>query len=526
MCLMTTAETRDAGGSVKPRWLWRTLGFSIPLHAAVFALAYFGGMHLVESEMIRGLGRESQRSLSTAVESLHLTMRDESREELLRRLSEFLAAHQDQHLHLWSAGGEHLAGDLADHPLAEQDAVDVAEFTRQDRGEFFWLARAPAGGPYLRGMVRLDTDARCLPCHEPGQTRGVLSMTRSLSSEIGEARRRLSWWVGLGIVSWVVLMVVVTRLTAQTFERSAARVRADLDAGVDGAAARTPSMAAQILDPTSLALFESLRRHLKAQQRREEDVASRLQHADRLASLGRLAAGLAHEIKNPLAGVQGALEILRDEAPGDPNREVYEQMLDELKRVDGTIRALLRYARPSPPRRSSTDVASLLEETVQLLRPDLARRGIGLDLETPPDLPRFPLDAEQIRQVLVNLITNAAEAIEQSPGGPHGRIVVRAAVFPEDGDLVLAVEDDGPGIGEDDRRKIFQPFFTSKFAGTGLGLAVVDSLVARHGGRVELESEPGKGSTFFVILPAAGESSAAPPETAARRASEEGGAWP
>ncbi len=522
---MAGDQIRGGKGSVKPRWLLRTFGFSIPLHAAVFGLLYFGGMRLVESEMIRGYGQESRHSLSTAVDTLHLTMQEMPREEQLRRLTEFLSSHQEQRLHLWSPAAEHLAGDLADHPLGEEDAGDVAAFLSEGEDQRFWLLRED-GGPFLRGLIRVETDGRCVPCHDAGETRGVLSMTRSLNQEVGDVRRRLGFWIALGILTWAGLMVVINRMTAQAFERSAARVRADLDAGGSGAGAAAPGVAAQILDPTSSALFESLRRHLEEQERREEDFASRLHHADRLASLGRLAAGLAHEIKNPLAGIQGALEILRDQTavgppsgersvspppgeaatgppPGGPDEsthEVYEQMLAELKRVDGTIRGLLRYARPAPPQRQPTDVPVLLEDTVQLLRPGLARRRITLDLETAPDLPRFPLDAEQIRQVLVNLITNAAEAME--PEGKGGSIRVRAAIFPEGSDLVLAIEDDGPGIAEEDRAKIFQPFFTSKFTGTGLGLAVVDSLVARHGGRLELESAPGVGATFYVILPA------------------------
>lgn len=507
MRTMAVEENQGLARSVKRRWQLRTFGFSIPLHAAVFALLYFGGIRLLERELVRAYGHESRHALATAIRSLHLTMADQPRDEQLRRLTEYLAAHQELHLQLWSTTGEHLAGDLSAHPLAAQDAGEVGEFLGGPAGQRFWLARSD-GGPFVRGLVRLDTDERCVPCHEPGQTRGILSMSRSLSSEIGRARRRLGFWVALGILTWGGLVVVVNRLTAQALERSAARVRADLDAGGSGARARSPSMAAQILDPTSLALFESLRGHLEEQEQREQDFASRLHHADRLASLGQLAAGLAHEIKNPLAGVHGALEILRDETPEEATREVHEQMLAELKRVDGTIRSLLRYARPAPPRRSPTDVPALLEDTVQLLRPGLARRKIQLDLETAPGLPSFPLDGEQIRQALVNLISNAAEAIEHDPGAKGGHVVVRAAIFPEGSDLLLAVEDDGPGIPAADLAKIFQPFFTSKFTGTGLGLAVVDSLVARHGGRIELESTPGEGTTFFVILPAAG----APPD--------------
>ncbi len=492
--------------SVKPRWIWRTLGLSIPLHLAVFGMLYFGGMYLLEREMIRAHERDAQLLLLAAVNNLHLIMQNDSRDEARQQSAELAAAHRQLRLHLWTAAGEHISGGDSDLP-APREASHVEAFLGAPESERFWLDRSGDGGPYLRGMVRLRTDERCQPCHEPGETRGVASMTQDLSPEIREQRSRLLLYVGVAAIAWGLLAAALNRMTARAFKRSAATVQAHLDAPA-GVSSPSPGAAAQILDPMSTALFDSLRRSLDEHRQREEAFASRLQHTDRLASLGQLAAGLAHEIKNPLAGIQGALEILRDEAgdqagdeAGDePSLEVYDQMLAELRRVDGTIRSLLRFARPAPTHRRAVDVPGLLEDTVRLLRPGLARRGVELELETAPGVDGFPLDADQIRQVLVNLVNNAAEAIEQEPGA-GGTVALRATRFPADGSLLLAVADDGPGIPEDEQERIFEPFFTSKFTGTGLGLAVADNLVTRHGGRIELESAPGKGSTFFVILP-------------------------
>lgn len=494
----------DPAESVKPRWIWRALGLSIPLHLAVFSLLYFGGLYLLQDEIVRARSRDSHFLLSTAVNNLHLVMAGGSPEEVRQRLAELAASHRPLSLRLWSAGGEPIAPGPGSDPSAASEASEVGAFLSTLEDERFWLEER-GNGPTLRGMVRIRTDQRCQPCHDPGQTRGVASLTRDLSPEIGDLRWRLLLYVVVGAVVWGVLAAVLNRMTALTFKRSAARVRADIDAAGDGSAAAPPPASTRILDPMSTALFESLRRSLEDQRKREEDFASRLQHTDRLASLGRLAAGLAHEIKNPLAGIQGALEILRDESKdgaGDVSTlEVYDQMLAELGRVDSTIRALLRFARPAPTQRRETDVPELLEDVVRFLGPGLVRRGVELKLETAPDVGSFPLDAEQIRQVLVNLVTNAAEAIEQEPGAGGGEVVLRATRFPEDGSLLLAVADSGPGIPQADQERIFQPFFTSKFSGTGLGLAVADSLARRHGGRIELESAAGGGSVFFVILP-------------------------
>jgi len=259
-----------------------------------------------------------------------------------------------------------------------------------------------------------------------------------------------------------------------------------------------------VLDPRSAELQRSLQQFLQRQRQRQADVASKLAHTDQLASLGRLSAGLAHEIKNPLAGIQGALEILRQDASeSDPNRELYDEMLSELKRVNDTLRSLLGSARPGPARLATTDLNKLLDEVRILMAPALRRQNVALEL----DLTHGPLmariDAAKIRQVLLNLIQNAAEAMESG-----GTVTVRASDFPEGGGIVLAVQDDGPGISPEQQRRIFEPFFSTKFSGTGLGLAIARSLVEQHGGTLQVDSELGMGTTFYLLLP--GEDSGQP----------------
>jgi signal transduction histidine kinase len=256
-----------------------------------------------------------------------------------------------------------------------------------------------------------------------------------------------------------------------------------------------------LLDPVSERLYESLAEVLHRQREKNEQVSSRLHHTERLASLGQLAAGLAHEIKNPLAGIHGVLELLRDDATDDAQSKLYDEMLSELDRVNGTIHSLLGFARPAPANRVSTDIAQLVEGTVKLLRPGLTKRSIQLDISITPDLCEFHVDPDQIRQVLVNLISNAADAIDRG-----GTISVRATEFPDGKGVIIAVEDDGSGISEEGLGGIFEPFYTTKFSGTGLGLAVARSLVDKHGGRIEVESAVGAGTTFFLLLPEADDS--------------------
>jgi signal transduction histidine kinase len=215
-----------------------------------------------------------------------------------------------------------------------------------------------------------------------------------------------------------------------------------------------------------------------------------------MASLGQLAAGLAHEIKNPLAGIRGVIELLRDETEDESQRNLFEQIVKELDRVNRTIHSLLSFARPSLPNRVPTNVSGLIEDSVRLVRPSLQKQNISLEIDVAPNVDTFELDPTHIRHVLVNLVTNAADAIENG-----GNISIRAITSPDESDLFLSVTDDGPGIDARFQEKIFEPFYTTKFTGTGLGLAVVNSLVSRSDGVVELLSEPGRGTTVFVLLP-------------------------
>jgi len=158
---------------------------------------------------------------------------------------------------------------------------------------------------------------------------------------------------------------------------------------------------------------------------------------------------------------------------------------------------MLSSARPSPPQLSDTDVRKLLEELSTLLEPSLRRQGTALELEMASGPVTAHIDSVKIRQVLVNLINNAADAMESG-----GTVTIRAAPLGKgDSGVVLSIQDEGPGIPEAQRQQIFDPFFSTKFTGTGLGLAIARSLVEQHGGTLEVESEVGRGSTFLLLLP-------------------------
>lgn len=237
-----------------------------------------------------------------------------------------------------------------------------------------------------------------------------------------------------------------------------------------------------------------------AKRQLENRHAEEIRRAEHLAAIGKLAAGVAHEINNPLAGMQNCVRTLFKWVGKDQRQAQYLEMLEEgLSRMARTVRQLLDFARESPPRMSRVNVASLLGRCLSLLDHELAERKISCAPSLGDELPEVSGDSQQLEQVFLNLLMNALEAMNEG-----GTLTVTAGLRGAENRLLeVIVGDTGAGIPPEHLSRIFDPFFTTKEVGkgTGLGLSVSYGIVRAHGGSIEVESEPGKGSTFKVLLP-------------------------
>lgn len=244
--------------------------------------------------------------------------------------------------------------------------------------------------------------------------------------------------------------------------------------------------------------------HTIASQLRALEASQRLAlQNEKLAAIGRLAAGIAHEVRNPLGVIRASASMVREHF--SPEEEAYracEFIREEIDRLNGLITSLLTFSRPAELRLQQAAIEQVVDRAVQLTSDELQRRGITVARESDGALPLVMADPDLIAQVVFGLIVNAAEAI-----GEHGLIVLRT--FSERGQVMIEVVDTGPGIAAADVERIFEPFFTTKPAGTGLGLPMAARIARAHGGAIEVlpgqgAGNGGVGARFRVQLPVAG----------------------
>lgn len=246
--------------------------------------------------------------------------------------------------------------------------------------------------------------------------------------------------------------------------------------------------------------ISEMNRELEHRLNEKKELEEQLRRADKLAALGQLVAGVAHEIKNPIGVVKTTVQVMEREFTGNEHVAEFTRVIrDECDRMNQRLSQFLGFARPAEPALADVDPREAVETTLEMLGKYLPERRVTVEKELEAGLPAARADDSQLRQVLLNLIINAVEAM---PDG--GELTIGANLNRDDpGYVTFVVGDTGAGIPEPDLARIFDPFYTTKPTGTGLGLAVAHRIVDAHGGFIEVESGPGQGTTFRVSLPVA-----------------------
>jgi hypothetical protein len=347
------------------------------------------------------------------------------------------------------------------------------------------------------------TDERCYLCHGVGRrVVGVLNMNFDLTETIHLLHESAnvsfsSMLILISVfslgVSFILLRFVLRPIQEMTVKM--ARVEnGDLSVRLDP---RNRDEIGQLMGS-----FNSMVDNLEQTKiELEKYHYQQMERADRLAAVGEMATGIAHEIKNPLACISGAISVLADDYEvNDPRREIVSKVLEQITRLDKTATDLLAFGKPGTPEFTYVDINELLKKTLFFVAQHPEARNVERILELTRDLPPVWIDIKQIQQVFFNIIINAIQAM---PEGGLLTLTTDRDKRGEDDFVRVTIRDTGKGIGTEVLAKIFVPFFTTKTQGTGLGLPICRQLVEHNHGVIEVESALDQGTTFSILLPAA-----------------------
>lgn len=334
-------------------------------------------------------------------------------------------------------------------------------------------------------------------CHAHVEDQSVLGIL-DVTLPLAEVDRQLAVNTRRAAVLSVTAILAIVVILWLFFRQRVIRPVAQLVEATNQVAAGDLDYRLQVERDDELGLLEH---SFNDMTRRLALAQSQIYQYDKLASIGRLAAGVAHEINNPLTGVLGHSSFLHKRAPeGSEEKKDLETIVHETKRCREIVRQLLDFARQAPMKRTSAEINPIVERALKIVDNQLKVNNVNITLSLGDGLPAVQADPNQIAQVLINLLVNAADAI----GAAGGEIYVGTELVEGDEGAVIVtkVADDGCGIPEDDLGRIFEPFFSTKGAkGTGLGLAVAWGIMQEHGGSIRVDSKLGRGTTFAVRLP-------------------------
>ncbi|HSB70529.1 MAG TPA: ATP-binding protein [Candidatus Methylomirabilis sp.] len=480
----------------------------VPLVCVAIGLSTWWNLALHRNHMLLAT-EDKGRALAQAIDrGIQVAMREGRSQDVQHILEEIAQDPDIEQIMIFDEGGKILR---SSEPGAVGRTLDRDRLSRYLIQPDMAVTGLYENGKLIRSVVkRLRNRPECFQCHGSQATvNGILHVDMSFQQtqmQLQEMERSALWTV---LLTAAILAAGGVLLMVRLVDRPIAGLMRAM-AKVEGGDLETRATIATQDELGGLAdSFNTMVEKLRAAHEEIEVYhRQRLDHAERLATVGELAASLAHEIKNPLAGIAGAVQVMADELPEDnPRKEIMSEVLAQVHRLDRTVRDLLAFARPGKPDVGPCDVHQVLDWVLLLLAEDPEAKRVRVVRSYLPGLPRVDADAKQLGQVFLNLVLNAIQAMPHGGqvslrtglreaeggegGGPRGR-----------GDMVeVVVADTGPGIPPHLLDEIFKPFITTKHRGTGLGLAVSRRIVEDHGGWIAAESQPGHGATFRVCLP-------------------------
>jgi len=473
----------------------------ISIALLAFGISVFALLNLKRerAQLITSAREGSELLLQTIERSIYNSMRIGNTEET-QSILEMVA--QSQKLIAVRIFHPHGVVLKSSHPIEIGKPVDNDDYQLYLNNRYEGITYADQHGEVLRMIKPIYNTDQCHTCHgHKTKVIGVLNVNYSLA----ETKRRMFEVTQLFVFSTIATIAFLSISIAFVMFRL---VRSPLNAMIEKMAkVEEGDLSVRITHAPKDEMgrltnsFNSMIDRLdKAKKELDIYHFHQMERADRLASIGEMAAGIAHEIKNPLTGIASAITIISDDfSSSDPRKEILGEVLEQVKRMDKTVNDLLFFGKPTEPEPVCTDLNAVLRKTLIFASQHRGSKGGMIEkiLDLQADIPPVYVDPKQIQQVFLNLILNAIQAMQSG-----GVLTIKTALMQEGEQkwVTVSIADTGQGIPDQILGKIFTPFFTTKAQGTGLGLAICHKLVAQQGGIIRVESEDGKGTVFYIEL--------------------------
>jgi signal transduction histidine kinase len=350
----------------------------------------------------------------------------------------------------------------------------------------------------IQNFRLIENRKECYACHLPqNKINGILEVNVDYAVAATLLKKSQLKGILVGVVSISILIFIILRLFEKLVNRPISRLKNNMKNVQEGDLnIQFPIVKHDEIGSLADSFNAMVKKLREANQKIEHLHNQQMEKAEHLASIGELAAGLAHEIKNPIAGMKGAVEIFNQQTdPSDPKKEIFNEILLQIEKIHRVIQDLLSYAKPKEMNFSLVNPNECIENAIKLARPQTNSKDIIFHFEGIDNNTLARIDADKIQELILNLMLNSISAIEK-----NGQIDIKL-LKKNNKDLEILFSDNGKGIKKEHLAQIFHPFFTTKRRGTGLGLSICQKIINAHNGTIQLKSKEREGTTFFIRLP-------------------------
>jgi signal transduction histidine kinase len=462
-------------------------------------------LHLrIQYNQLLEMSKEKLTDIAETIDKSIRTYMQAGKTEDVRKIIEAMGTLPDlEKVRIFSKEGIVLVSSLPEETGQRVDPHDLETFHQQKFATVFDQKNLEK--PIFYIIKPIMNEPACFTCHgnSLNQINGVLDVEVSMKSVHERLSTVRTFMLSSTLVTLLILVFSILFLLSRLVNRPIQGLIGTMREAKGG------NLSSRV-EPDDTLEFEELGLNFNAMIARLEGAQKdlkklheqQMERVDRFATLGELAAGIAHEIKNPIAGIGGAIQILMQDLPKDDyRREIFDEILKQIDRIDRDVKDLLSYSRTEKPSLAEKDIHKVIEQTVFLSRERAALQKVDIETLYGQKIPKIELDAKQIQQVILNLVLNAIQAM---PDGGILLISTRLHTVSDGKEFVqVQVKDTGQGIPMELLSKVFTPFFTTRHTGTGLGLPISQKIIHQHQGKIEVQSSPGKGTCFTILLPLA-----------------------